>query len=160
MMLFIHTLDKVLSGEKTQTRRIVKPGDTTLNYWRNPVKDNRYYEGSIDPIGVVRRGGRDLWMVTRDYAVQPGRTKPAVRRILIKSIRREDVRNISDEDVKAEGFTDKFEFMRVWISMHDREIHKQQYWGLESIKERPAEFYQAWVIEFVLVPNWLAESSE
>lgn len=43
-------------------------------------------------------------------------------RILITDIRREDVRNISDEDVKAEGFSSRLDFLATWISMHDKGI--------------------------------------
>lgn len=40
-------------------------------------------------------------------------------RIIIESIRREDVRSISPEDSIAEGFDDKFDFLAVWTAFYD-----------------------------------------
>jgi hypothetical protein len=102
-------------------------------------------------IGVVRTKYRDLWRVWSDYAVQPARTKPAVARIKLLGIERQDVRQISWQDARAEGFTDEFEFMRVWVAMHDKAVSKMQYWGMKSLQERPAHLYDAWVLRFELV---------
>lgn len=137
-MIFQFTWEKVLSGEKTQTRRL------------STHHSGSYADGAWFAVYNTLTG-YPVWQVGRDYAVCPGHGKAQVARIEIVQIREEDVRNISDADVKAEGFADKFSFMRVWVSMHDKEIHKQQYWGLESIKERPAKFYSAWVLTFKLV---------
>ncbi len=152
-MLFIHTIDKVLDGSKTQTRRIVKPNHHALNYWRTEIGDDLHIGMSGDGtnIGVVQSSGRDMWRVFSDYAVQPGRGKKAIAHIFLRSIRREDVRLISLEDAQAEGFTDEFEFMRVWLSMHNKPLYKAEYWGMKSILEHPPERYQAWVLTFALV---------
>lgn len=151
-MLFIHTLDKVLSGEKTQTRRIVKPGDELfIDY--------------IDPTAVMRRGQsayRTIFEVGKDYAVQPGRGKKAVARIRLLSIRREDAREISDADVKAEGFKTASDFFITWVKMHDKSVitpiipdyHTGEiiWQGVHDyLSTRPAERYDAWAIEFEVV---------
>ena len=64
----------IVEGRKTQTRRVVKSGEELRQ-----------------------------WEVGRTYAVQPGRGKPAAARIRITSIRQERLRDISEDDVVAEG---------------------------------------------------------
>ena len=118
-MIFMHTADRVLSGAKTQTRRLAKPGDVALNYWRNPCQNGLYHPGSIDHIGVVQRNKRDLWLVTRTYAVQPARTAKGIARIQLTGIRREDVRQISEADAVAEGFGSPELFWLTWTAMYD-----------------------------------------
>jgi hypothetical protein len=86
------------------------------------------------------------------------------------------VRGISDDDVKAEGFSSRDEFLRVWTRMNDANAEfwrndkgewsqwrkcsgeKRGSWKHGSLQEvydylntRPAARYDAWVIEFELV---------
>lgn len=56
-------LEQVLAGTKNQTRRVVKPGETLIG---RPL-----YSTVLTPSGRVK------WQVGRDYAVVPGRGKPA-----------------------------------------------------------------------------------
>ena len=72
-------------------------------------------------------------------------------RIRITDIRREDVSNISFEDAVAEGFPDEFEFMRTWLKMYDKQVFRDEYWGLKTLAARPAERYDAWALTFELV---------
>jgi hypothetical protein len=145
-VIFQHTISKVLSGEKTQTRRIVKPDEILLD------ADDIYTSGVYASIG----GGkyRNIYVVGKDYAVQPGRGKSAVARIRVTGLRREDVREISGIDIKAEGFSSYRDFMWTWISMHDkshaRMIEQNELNTDFGVNHRPAEFYDAWVIEFEL----------
>jgi len=160
-MIFQFTVDKVLSGEKTQTRRIYK-----LNKHYPSFSNDTYWA----VFGV--QGAPPIYEVGHTYAVQPGRGKPAVARIQITEIRREDVRCISDEDVKAEGFETTAEFLEVWTQMHDVSAfgylncdmgfggyHSQELdiplYGYEAWKEylttRPTERYTAWALTFKLV---------
>lgn len=150
-MLFIHTIDKVLSGEKTQTRRIAKPGDE----W--------FPEDLGDAAAVMHKGFsayRLVYEVGKTYAVQPGRGKPAVARIRITGIRSEDVREIDYEDVRAEGFKYESEFLYTWCMMHDKKGYSEYFeqnvktvvhQPAAFLKSRPAERYQAWVLTFALV---------
>jgi hypothetical protein len=128
---FTHTWQKVLSGEKTQTRQLVKAkpkGVTVGTYYdfeiltADPVwfEDGTVKEFDKRVITIyTRQTGwvhadyciepdedvtRIKWQVGRTYAVQPSRTSKAVARIRITDIRREDVRTISAEDAHAEGF--------------------------------------------------------
>lgn len=91
-MIFRHTVDAVLNGTKTQTRRLVKPppdGEVLVGW-----------ETSRPPYVW---NGRIKWMVGRTYAVQPGRGKEAVGRIRLTAIRQERLREITAEDAMAEG---------------------------------------------------------
>lgn len=165
-MIFQHA-DKVLSGEKTQTRRIVKPGDIGLirqveGYEIKDGGDHIYQSLPVDvantaTITAVNRNGRRLWYVGQSVAVQPGRGQKSVGRIEITGIRREDVRSISYEDAIAEGFKSRDEFIALWIAMHDKQLNIN--WPILTdatfkrslLQGRPAERYQAWVLEFKLV---------
>lgn len=86
--------DKVLSGEKTQTRRMKKEGEYFVggSFTRVMVKKQNLY-----------RMSRVKWMIGRTYAVQPGRGKKAVGRMKLLAIREEPLRDIAWRDVKAEG---------------------------------------------------------
>jgi len=90
-MIFQYMWQQVLDGTKTQTRRIVKPGEV-LRFDPNPVYN-----------AVHHMGGHAKWQTGNTYAVQPGRTQKAIARIEITAIRQERVQDISDEDVIAEG---------------------------------------------------------
>ena len=179
-MIFIYTIDKVLSGEQTQTRRIVRDGEYI---------EELYYDGYQMYVYTPSRrcvyGTFHSVLYPTTYAVQPGRGKKAVARIQIVNIRREDVRQISDEDVKAEGFDNKLQFLETWVRIHDhpmtffapsdypelntlnlgtppdcyrqwlgRSLKWQDRTGgqvFDSLLQRPADRYQAWAITFKLV---------
>jgi hypothetical protein len=108
-MLFQYTWEKVLRGEKTQTRRIVKPGEhfnemgaTTIvtgSFFRQMTFADDYHYAVITPAGRIK------WEVGKTYAVQPGRGQPAVGRIRITAIRKERIGDITEEDAIAEGFS-------------------------------------------------------
>ena len=165
-MIFQHTWERVLSGDKKQTRRIVKPGDEAV-HGTIPYGDPKFMYGQT-VIKGVQRNGRTLWQVGNTYAVQPARTKKGIARIQITGIRREDVREIHHLDAVAEAIdrvAPKHHFLKTWCRMHDktaaeifsvatrndpdpleRPNHCPQF-----LWDRPAELYQAWVLEFKLV---------
>lgn len=87
-MIFQHTVEAVLNGTKTQTRRVVKENQ---DLW---FDDGNY---------VVYENGRVKYRVGQTYAVQPGRCKKAVARIRITDIRQEHLHDITAEDAVAEG---------------------------------------------------------
>lgn len=135
-MIFQHTIDKVLSGEKTQTRRPVKEGEYALNVWGTAIGDDLRIGNKDDNItigSVHHKNGKRKWLMYHDYAAQPGRTQKGVARIRIKHIRREPVESLSEADVIAEGFANKFDFWETWKKMH-------KHTGM-----------LCWVIEFELV---------
>lgn len=179
-MLFIHTLDKVLSGQKTQTRRIVKSGDAELV---KPIRTDRvsfqrnlmyvaYPADDVREITGVERNGRRFWNVGCDYAAQPARGKAAVARIRITAIERnKNVRMLTSQEAMYEGFDSSAEFWAVWCQMHDKEAYKyicnMVSWQLshahfiqgmmdspkvfEWLDARPRHRYDAWVLTFELV---------
>lgn len=103
-MIFQHTHEQVLSGQKTQTRRVWKPGHE-LRMERN--------------VWALYLNGRKRHYAGQQLMVQPGRGQRGVHCIIITRVRYiEDVRQISDEDVQAEGFVSRDEFLALWESMH------------------------------------------
>lgn len=87
-MLFIHTFDFVMSGEKTQTRRRVEESDTMATHGGEIV--------------TVYRNGRRIYSVGDTLAVQRGRGKAAEGRIRLTAIRRQRVQEIAHDDAVAE----------------------------------------------------------
>lgn len=69
-------------------------------------------------------------------------------RIRVRTIHQEDVRDMSPEGVKAEGFASKEAFLRTWIEMHDRGASTRNGFLIENATLRPPHRYQAWVITF------------
>lgn len=116
-MLFQYTIDLVLSGRKTRTSRLVKPGDAAV-----PGAD-----GSIE---AVTLNGRDKYRVGKTYAVQPGRGKPAVARIRLLSIERKVVAKATNEDAKAEGYDSREAFFETWRSIHGADKLSADVWML------------------------------
>lgn len=149
-MIFQHTHTNVLNGTKTQTRRLVKPGEYAITI---PADRDVPLAGRISAVMDDAKQNGVIYAVGKDYAVQPGRTAKGIARIRITDIRCEDVRNISDEDVKAEGFADHEEFFEVWCTMHDPAIlpFYTAMYRRGWLTPQPAYKYQAWVITFELV---------
>jgi hypothetical protein len=104
-MIFQHTLDLVLSGQKTQTSRLASPNDSA-EYGR---------DGEIEAVLV---NGRDKYRVGKTYAVQPARGKPAVARIRLLRIERKKVSNTETGEAKAEGFASREAFFETWQTIH------------------------------------------
>ncbi|MDL1922589.1 hypothetical protein FBQ95_08255 [Chloroflexi bacterium CFX3] len=101
-MIFAHTLNLVLSERKSQTRRLVKAGETI----------------TPDQQCIYITGKRNIYQVNKTYAVQPGRGKKAVARIRITGLRRERLEKISRKDARAEGFASRKAFFEAWRSIH------------------------------------------
>jgi hypothetical protein len=129
-MLFKPELcEKILRDEKTQTRRLVKPGE----------------KGAIYPDGriwaVWDRSGHLKWEVGRTYAVCPGCGKPGIGRIRLTAIRKEGLLELSREDEIAEGFHLEGYFFITWNRIHNMRG--------ERVLDNP----DVWVLEFELVPE-------
>lgn len=117
-MIFAYTLDLVLSGEKWQTRRVIKADEQLTRM--------------DDIVRVEIPGKRVVYEVGKSYAVQPGRGKHAVARIILTGIRREPVAAISERDAAAEGYRSREAFFKAWHAIHgDRANLQDDVWVLE-----------------------------
>ena len=124
-------ISEIISGAKTQTRRIVKPSETEGydGYVQNINEVYTRYMQKPKTLDTPIEAYRLKWMVGRDYAVTPGVGKPGVwwhpvdkavtwhiirndsdrrygwepLRIRLLAIRQEALQNISLEDCAAEG---------------------------------------------------------
>ncbi len=99
---------KVVSGEKTVTRRI--------------ANDN--------PRSPWWRGGCSL-IVGHDYAVCPGRGKPAVTRVRIVEIRLVRLGWLDDNEATREGFDSPAAFREAWEAINGGYDPGVQVWRVE-----------------------------
>lgn len=150
-MLFKQALiDKIREGQKTQTRRPVKSNERLLVGYQG----RHFVDMALD--GKDRR----KWCVGKTYAIQPGRGKKAVGRILITKIREEDVRRICWNDALAEGFKSRIDFWLTWCEFYDPavlrelDIAERGDWYDSEFRQllngRPDAKYQAWALTFVV----------
>ena len=157
-----YLVDKIILGEKTETRRPIKLLERLV--MRDGLKT------------VLTASGRIKMQVGRDYAITYGRGKPCrwwhpermelldyetyldilsienpqlslsgmgykKLRIIITDISVEDVRYISPEDSVAEGFENELGFWKVWCGFYDPVALKRiksadRSWELQtSVKE-------------------------
>ncbi len=116
-MIFQYTLPHIIDGRKTQTRRIKGINDTAI----------RDKSGDIISVQV---NGRTKWQVGKTYAIQPGRTLPAIGRIRITQIREEAVQNINQEDAIAEGYDSRETFFAVWRDVHGERAMDVEIWAI------------------------------
>lgn len=163
-MIFMHTWQKILSGKKTQTRRLIKGVNLVVDIHGNPnATDSPFYDkaSSSEIECVLTEKGWLRYHVNHTYAVQTGRSKGAVGRIRILSIRRQDVRDISPDDIRAEGFSTSYDFLWVWCQLHDKpalkllmnteQVPELPYHIPLWMADRPAHLYDAWALKFELV---------
>lgn len=151
-MLFKADLrQKILEGIKTQTRRPIKSGEW-LKFDDQVIRNGRlkwqvgreyavqYGRGKPmcwwrkDPLGYPIELTHEIVELKKDKYGDNWKSVIAANyepfKIEILCIRREDVRDISDADVIAEGFNFRSEFMDVWESFYKDQC------------------YEAWVLEF------------
>lgn len=156
-MIFQHTLNQVLDSTKTQTRRLVKPGDMA---WVGKTNKTTLVDG-VD----VNQGTFKRWQVGQTYAVCPERGKPSVARIKVTAIRRERIQDIAPDDARAEmGNEDDNPLYDAYLESgtSDADVDFiEEYpchifkWIWNHIHTRAGERWsdnpEVWVIEFVLV---------
>ena len=130
-MLFIHTIDKVLSGEKTQTRRLAKD-DEGMIFGRvgSICQDIEEYINSYPRMGVSYIE-RVRFQIGKTYAAQPGRGKPQQGRIKITAIRCEHLLEITDADAIKEGFASRDEFLAAWDKINGPNARNKLVWVLD-----------------------------
>lgn len=153
-MLFIHTIDKVLSSEKTQTSRLWKDDYTFSEDENDRELPNVVLSLKAWEMGKIRR----LYQAGQVLSVQPNRGQKGIAKIRVLSLARRDVRNFSYDDLIAEGFGDSDSpftwFFNVWTDMHDKTLSPaivRNYGIVQAVKDRPKQFYDALVIKFELL---------
>lgn len=112
MIFTADLVEKILAGEKTQTRR-PRSGS-------NPTGERG---GWLDEPCRYKPG--------RTYAVQPGRGKKAVARIHVLSVKPEALCDMTDEDVRAEGFAARDAFVAKWLSIYGHGNWLDPVWRIE-----------------------------
>lgn len=114
-MIFAHTLEQVIHREKTQTRRLVKPGQCLDS-----------------ATGRIHNHERTLYQIGKSYAVQPNRGQKSVARIRLTGLRHATVNAITDEDARAEGFASRADFLAIWKHIHGAQTDLDaEVWVLE-----------------------------
>jgi hypothetical protein len=93
-------IEKILAGEKTQTRRPV-----------NGRINSPYRPGCT-------------------YAVQPGRGQKAVARIRVLHVHRAKLGDLSPAGALAEGFPDRETFFGYWLGLYGTIDFEQPVWAL------------------------------
>ncbi|HSH12327.1 MAG TPA: ASCH domain-containing protein, partial [Desulfurivibrionaceae bacterium] len=112
---------KVLSGQKTQTRRLARDSDRLWSI---------EHEGR-EAEKVLWRGEKAKWRTGRSYAVQPGRGKKAIARIRLLDIQYQLLGHVSEEEANAEGYASLAEFIQTWTKIHGHYDLGQPVWALE-----------------------------
>ena len=164
-----YLVDKIILGEKTETRRPIKLLERLV--MRDGLKT------------VLTASGRIKMQVGRDYAITYGRGKPCrwwhpercellayeifqdseddwldvdgygKLHITCTDISVEDVRYISPEDSVAEGFEDQIGFWKVWCGFYDKPAFKHvEFETVDKMSQylmtRPDDLYQAFAYTF------------
>jgi len=155
------SIDQILKGKKTQTRRPVKD---THAFCHDVGDQSEVYEVWGE---YATRGPRDIWARGRTYAIQPGRGKKQIGRFKLNRIRREHLGDISPEDAMAEGLMVVAPASKgnwgIYRYGRDPEKGHDIMWSAPSITEAYIEMYQSmhpkakredliWVLEFELDP--------
>lgn len=143
--------EKILRGEKTQTRRLVKPGE----FMNGTIFHQLVQRAPSRPGGI----GHVKWSVGRTYSIQPGRTKPGVARIRLTAIRRERVQEIPLDDLLAEGMeisgSEYDDPCDIWDEFIDAEQDYARLWDRLNPRKgtRWADNPLVWVLTFELVKD-------
>jgi hypothetical protein len=142
-MLFLHTWKYVISGQKTQNRRLVQEGDYALVDEADPDRPILKVIRTADA-GVPK----PLYEVGKTYSVQPGLAKKTVGNIKLTAIRRERLQDLTEAEIlkelpitsMAEGVSDTQWALRTFMAT----------WNI--INSEPGTRWEdnpeVWVLEF------------
>lgn len=123
----------VVAGTKTVTRRLCRDNPRSP-WWREAC--------------AFRPG--------REYAIQPGRGKPAIGRAVVVSVERQPLGRLTDAEARREGFEDRSHFEDAWGVINRRYDPTAEVWRLElralpldGGQGRPCRYCVARVAEIV-----------
>ena len=122
-------IDAILEGRKTATRRPVKYQSVPVPYLPGAAHGVVLHHEAMVHVPCRYRVGRI-------YAVQPGRGKKAVARILVTDVCRSRWRRINEVAARAEGFASREAFFDYVRGLHGADL------DLDG---------EVWVIKFELV---------
>lgn len=141
-----------------ETCRIVKPGHL----------DCRTSKGDV--MYIINADDRIIYQVGKTYAIQPGRGQKSIGRTPpIVSIRRQDVREMTQDDAIARGFSNSCHYLQVWCEMHDPKALTAWRTGFKDTCGNffdvlrawgKLERYDAWVLRFAANPAAPGDSAQ
>lgn len=102
--------EKVMAGEKTVTRRLVS--DNPRSPWYRK---------------------RCALVVGRDYAVCPGRGKPAIGRVIVLDTVEEALGWLTDREARCEGFPDRIAFTEAFADINGTYDAGARVWRVEIL---------------------------
>lgn len=115
-MIFMKTIDLVLSGRKTQTLRLAHLNDVLGPFSKKTAVIATVYDGAK---GMMQYRYRPRWVVGRTYAVQPGRCMPAAGRIRVTDLSEIlDPLKVDLAFIRREGFDSAEPYLRIWHELH------------------------------------------
>jgi hypothetical protein len=127
MIFAPESVDLILNGKKTQTRR---PVDMMHHAFMHESGD----QSIVYNVWSEKDMPRTIWAVGKDYAVCPGRGKHQVARFVLDAIRRERLCDITDADAIAEG-----------VVRREDGLYEARIRGITTVDERPSEaFKEGW----------------
>lgn len=107
-------IDEILTGRKTQTRRLWKDGDFAW-IWGQANGEKLSYSLIIGISGRIR------YKRDHTYAIVPKRGAKGIgQRIRILQIRRERLQDITEADALAEGVGSVEEYKALWESINGK----------------------------------------
>jgi hypothetical protein len=108
-----------MEGRKTATRRLLRPPPRSA--WivsrRTGRRRRRAAVRTVEIAGHVFAACR--YEIGHSYAVQPGRTKRAIGRLLVTSVSHERVGEIDFTGARAEGFRTTDQFKAYWARLYE-----------------------------------------
>jgi hypothetical protein len=143
----------ILEGRKTQTRRLVRPGQA------GAAPRCAYRPGRSEPLTRVKRP--DERTPEEESRVRHGKGRPPLQqigRILITDVRRERLGEITFSDARREGFRTAAEFKAAWVRDHDGKWLARQ--DDPSDVELAARFDGAWADTEVWVISFEHQSQQ
>jgi hypothetical protein len=109
--MIFQQIDALLSGKKTQTRRIAKPTEASISHFQAPDLIRQVY--------TYANGRRIKWNIGNDYAIVPKRGAKSIgRRVRITGIRREQLHAITEADAVSEGVGSVAQYRQLWESIN------------------------------------------
>lgn len=158
-MIFQHTLEQVLDGSKTRTSRRNHGEDFHDGIVYNVSERYRVWPETGER-ELLDRKLRRLYYPGQILAVQAKRGGKGLARIRLLAISSVDVRTYTYPDIRREGFSSRWNFLHLWISMHDSgwlsKFSQMPYGDTGNLPVdtetllRPDKAYHAWALDFEL----------